>query len=124
MNEDDPGEGHMTLLDENERYSLWINLDHYRALAESGFEIQKYQGRMFLHNFICSFIIDQSRGLAEKNARLGASLPPALVSDWMFVLRKKKSQEFNGIKIYRRNRYERLRMFLNYKRHGLPVRNN
>ena len=79
----------------------------------------RYQGRMFLHNFICSSIIDKSEYLAELNASLGKSLPPPLVSDWMFIIRNNTNQHAPAEMIYKRNRYEKIRRFLNERQLGI-----
>jgi len=94
-----------------------INFFGFRKLhtifVHCGFEFQGYRGRMFLHNFICSMVIDMSKTLAKWNAQLGSVLPPSFVSDWMFTLKKIPCPSENGNKIYQRNLYERLRRYLN-----------
>jgi 2-polyprenyl-3-methyl-5-hydroxy-6-metoxy-1,4-benzoquinol methylase len=90
-----------------------------RMFSECGFDLMAYQGRMFLHNFICSVVIDKSGSLSKINADLGKSLPACMVSDWMFALKKNKGAAFTGHKVYQRNLYERMRKFLNQKRYRL-----
>lgn len=79
----------------------------------TGFEVEKYQGRMLLHNFICSRVIDRSERLADWNARMGAVFPALLVSDWMFTLRKNSCFRGNTPAGYHRNFYERVRKRVN-----------
>lgn len=86
---------------------------------QTGFYINKYQGRMFLHNFIASMVINQSAFLSKINAKLGQILPPWLVSDWMFVLRPQDNWKAKDSPLYQRNLYERIRRYLNLKRYGL-----
>jgi len=81
--------------------------------------LNRYQGRMFLHNFICSSIIDKSEKLACVNAFLGKSLPAPLVSDWMFVLKNGSNQYVSVEMSYKRNRYEKIRRFLNDRQLGI-----
>lgn len=90
-----------------------------RMFSECGFGLMAYQGRMFLHNFICSVVIDKSESLSKINTDLGKSLPACMVSDWMFALKKNKRAAFTGHKVYQRNLYERMRKLLNQKRFGL-----
>ena len=95
-----------------------VNFFGFRKLltifVHCGCEVQGYQGRMVLHNFICSMVIDMSKTLAKWNAQLGAVFPPSFVSDWMFALKKIPCPSENGSMIYKRNLYERLRRYLNY----------
>ena len=90
-----------------------------RMFSECGFDLMAYQGRMFLHNFICSVVIDKSESLSKINADLGKVLPACMVSDWMFALKKNQGVAFTGHKVYQRNLYERMRKFLNQKRYRL-----
>ena len=94
-----------------------INFFGFRKLltifVHCGFEFQGYRGRMVLHNFICSIIIDMSKTLAKWNAQLGGVFPPSFVSDWMFALKKTPCPSESENMIYQRNYYERLRKYLN-----------
>jgi hypothetical protein len=74
---------------------------------------------MFLHNFICSILIDKSEPISRINAFLGKALPACVVSDWMFVLKKNQRPQFSESKIYQRNTYEKIRQNLNHKRYDL-----
>jgi len=78
----------------------------HRLLRETGFRPRQYRGRMVLHNFLFSMILDRNERLSRWNARAAASLPPALVSDWMFVLEKAPPAPAT---VYRRNAYARWR---------------
>jgi len=102
-----------------------VNFFGFRKLrtifVQCGFESQGYQGRMVLHNFVCSMVIDRNKTLAKWNARLGSVFSQSFVSDWMFALKKIPCPSVNGGLIYRRNIYERLRRYLNHVWHGLPV---
>jgi len=80
-------------------------------------QIVAYQGRMFLHNFLCTMLIDRSATLGRLNARLGKQLPAWLVSDWMFALAVDGPAAPS--KVYRRNVYESVKRYLNLKRFGL-----
>ncbi|OAI47787.1 hypothetical protein AYO44_08800 [Planctomycetaceae bacterium SCGC AG-212-F19] len=86
----------------------------YRAMR---LEVVAYQGRMFLHHFLCTMLIDRSRSLAHLNAWLGARLPAWLVTDWMFALRATDAPVHRTT--YRRNLYEEVKRYLNLKRFGL-----
>jgi 2-polyprenyl-3-methyl-5-hydroxy-6-metoxy-1,4-benzoquinol methylase len=86
---------------------------------DSGFELRQYQGRMLLHNFICSRVIDKSERLADWNARLGAIFPALLVSDWMFTFKKVPCINENALPVYQRSLYERVKRYLNNRRYGL-----
>jgi SAM-dependent methyltransferase len=100
-----------------------INFFRFKKLlkmfSECGFDLMIYQGRMFLHNFVCSVVIDKSEGLSRVNAKLGVVLPACMVSDWMFALKKNEGEAFLGHKVYQRSLYERMRRLLNQKRYGL-----
>jgi SAM-dependent methyltransferase len=88
-----------------------------RLFAEHNLKIVGYQGRMFLHHFLCTMLIDRSRSLARLNARLGAILPAWMVSDWMFVLQSAGPAKRG--RPYRRTIYERMKRYFNLKRFGL-----
>lgn len=90
---------------------------------ECGLDVHYYQGRMFLHNFLFTFILDRSEKLSRLNARWGGELPAFMVSDWMFSLEKNTSKTLFPLRIYKRNIYERMKMHLNYLRFGLPKKN-
>lgn len=83
-----------------------------RAFALAGFEETAASGRMFLHNFLCSRVLDASEILCRANARLGARLPLPLVSDWMFALRRTPGPDPAGPPPYRRNLYEKAKGLL------------
>ena len=93
-----------------------INFFSYRLIrtliAGCGLNILEYQPRTFL----CGFGFDQimqSGRVVSWNADVAGSLPPQLVSAWMFLL------EMGGERrqpIYRRGAYARLRRYLNEKR--------
>jgi 2-polyprenyl-3-methyl-5-hydroxy-6-metoxy-1,4-benzoquinol methylase len=90
-----------------------------RLFSECGFDQVAYQGRMFLHNFIFSMLIDKSESISKINASLGKALPAFVVSDWMFILKKNKRSGFSKIKVYQRNTCEKIRQYLNNKRYDL-----
>lgn len=77
-------------------------------LRAAGFEPIRRQGRMVLHNFVCSNLIDASEGLAEANAWLGRRVPLGLAADWMFALRRVDRRPTADVS-YRRTLYERLK---------------
>lgn len=85
-----------------------------------GFRVISYRGRMFLHNFIASTIIDKSSVLAQWNIRMGQKLPPCLVADWMFALHK-DSNKYTAPRpvVYKRNWYEKFKVSLNCRRWGI-----
>ena len=98
----------------------FFSFQRVRSLFKyTGFELQSYRGRMLLHNFICSRVIDKSERLADWNARMGAIVPATLVSDWMFTLKKIPHFYENAPLIYQRNFYERVKRYLNNRRYGL-----
>jgi SAM-dependent methyltransferase len=84
----------------------------------------RYRGRMFLHNFICSAIIDKSESISHLNAHLGKILPSYVVSDWMFGLKKKQSILVPNSLTYKRNAYEKLRRYLNAKQFEILRKNH
>jgi 2-polyprenyl-3-methyl-5-hydroxy-6-metoxy-1,4-benzoquinol methylase len=89
----------------------------YRIFDRLGLKVTAYQGRMFLHHFVCTMLIDRSRFLSQTNARLGGSLPAGLVSDWMFALQMESAMP--RVRPYRRTWYERVKRNLNLRRFGL-----
>jgi SAM-dependent methyltransferase len=86
-----------------------------RLILNAGFKIIKYQPRTFLCGFGFDQLLRGSRLLAW-NARFADYLPPFMNSDWMFVLESGGQDQKAG---YRRNRYAKIRRFLNEKRSGL-----
>jgi 2-polyprenyl-3-methyl-5-hydroxy-6-metoxy-1,4-benzoquinol methylase len=101
-------------------FSPHVNFFSHRRIVSMfetcGLKVQGYKGRMFLHNFICSRIIDGSSRLADINAHLGAVLPPVLVSDWMFCL-SRSEERIASLPPYRRNVYEKTRRAFNMAFH-------
>ncbi len=81
-----------------------------------GFVEEELQGRMLLHNFICSKVLDTSEPIAKVNAYLGIKLHPNLVSDWMFVLTKDSRDTVHTDLVFERNGYERVKGFLSRHR--------
>jgi hypothetical protein len=83
-----------------------------RLISGCGLNMLEYQPRTLL----CGFGFDQimqSGRVVSWNADVAGSLPPQLVSAWMFLL------EVGGERrqpIYRRGAYARLRRYLNEKR--------
>lgn len=95
-----------------------INFFSYNRIMtvfrRAGVKVTRYQGRMFLHHFIFTSILNRSKSLAALNVKLGKLLPPGFVSDWMFVARQKANAGFEK-RIYKRNLLETLRGYLNQK---------
>ncbi len=92
-------------------------------LGKTGLEIEKYDGRVFMCGYFISWLIDRSKALIRMNNYLGSSLPPSLVSGWMFVLKPsdptrhhEKTEYRNGIL---RRGYLSLKRFVNAKRYGM-----
>lgn len=82
-----------------------------KLISDHGYLCIGYQGRMFLHNFIFSILINKSKSMAKINRILGKALPSLLVSDWMFILKKENKQKNIHLK-YERNSYEKWRIKL------------
>lgn len=98
-----------------------INFFSYRSLmrllATQGFRLEEYRGRTFL----CGFGVDQVMRhprLLRWNADIADSLPPSLVSGWMFLLRPQAAIKGPG---YRRGWYGQFRRWLNEYRFGVKV---
>ena len=84
-------------------------------LAGAGFAVESYRPRTFLCGFGFDHVIALCRAI-DWNARIADRLPPALVSDWMFVaVPGKAAAEFR----YRRGTWARFRAALNRRRWGL-----
>ena len=82
-----------------------------------GLEQVKYRGRMFLYDFISSPIFEKYEKIAVINANLGGYLPPAMVSDWMFLLKKGHDLSLaRKMPVYRRNLIEQFRRKINIRR--------
>lgn len=66
-----------------------INFFSYKKIntliAAAGFDIKRYRPRTFLCGFVLDNIVRGKR-LVQWNARIADSLPPQVVSDWMFEL--------------------------------------
>jgi len=93
-----------------------------RLFRDTGFDVRRYRGRMFLYNFIATLIIDCSPRLIRWNISLGQRLPALLVADWMFVLKARPgASQLASLPRYRRNLYERLKLRLNCRRWHVPV---
>ena len=86
-----------------------------RLWEQAGFRLVQYKGRMFLHNFVISMLLERSERLCRINARLGGVLPAWMVSDWMFVLVKTGDAAPETVAPYKRSLYERCRRRLNEK---------
>jgi SAM-dependent methyltransferase len=88
-----------------------INFFSYRAIreviAQGGFTVQNYQPRTFL----CGGIFDRLvAGRLDWNARVTERLPPALASDWMFLVTPAAAA---APKPFRRGAFNRLRRRFN-----------
>ncbi len=59
-----------------------------RIFSESGFRIESYRGRMIACGIFVSPMIQKFSALTRLNLTLADTMPPAAVSDWMFLLRK------------------------------------
>lgn len=112
------------------KYSLaispHINFFSYREICSlikgNGLEISEYQPRSFL----CGLGFDQvlrGRFLTSWNNRIADSLPPWIISDWMFSVshNSKTSESEHKFVVYERNKYARFRKFINKKRWGLTA---
>lgn len=90
-----------------------------RLIKGNGLDIAEYRARSFL----CGLGFDQLlRGpfLTNWNNRLAESLPPAIISDWMFnVVTNESETPESDSATYERNRYARFRRRVNEKRWGL-----
>ncbi len=110
------------------KYSLaispHINFFSYREICSliggNGLEITEYKPRSFL----CGLGFDQvlrGKFLTSWNNRIAGSLPPWIISDWMFSVshNSKISESEHKFVVYERNKYARFRRFINEKRWGL-----
>lgn len=108
------------------KYSLavspHINFFSYRAICNlingNGLEIAEYQPRSFL----CGLGFDQilrGKFLTSWNNKLADSLPPWIISDWMFTIVENDSGGCRDSVVYKKNRYAKFRRLINEKRWGL-----
>ncbi|MFC1516847.1 class I SAM-dependent methyltransferase [Thermodesulfobacteriota bacterium] len=82
-----------------------------------GLQQVRYSGRMFLYDFISSPIFNKYEKMAVLNANLGGCLPPSMVSDWMFLLKKGHDlPPDKKMPVYRRNIVEKFRRKINFRR--------
>ena len=88
-----------------------------RLVRRAGFAIEAERNRMFLCGFGLSSLVD-GFGLARWNAAVADRLPPALTSDWMFVLRPAAPEDAPA---YRRGPLARLRRRFNERRWRVPA---
>jgi SAM-dependent methyltransferase len=84
-------------------------------LAGAGFTVEVYRPRTFLCGFGFDHVIALCRAI-DWNARVADRLPPALVSDWMFLAVPVREAAGAG---YRRGAWARFRAALNRRRWGL-----
>ncbi len=113
------------------KYSLavspHINFFSYGEICSlikgNGFDITEYRPRSFL----CGLGFDQvlrGKFLTTWNNRIADSLPPGIISDWMFSVVTKNTDTPDADQkyvVYKRNRYARLRRRINEKRWGLTA---
>lgn len=96
--------------------------DIQTIFQNSGYAITAYQGRMFLHNFIISRILNLKEAWCRVNARLGRRLHPFLVSGWMFAIQK-GPEPLTTTELPPAGLYGKLKRRLNYKRFGQKEKN-
>jgi len=87
----------------------------HSLLARAGFAVEIYRPRTFLCGFGFDHVIALCRAI-DWNARIADRLPPALVSDWMFLAVPAREAVAAG---YRRGAWARFRAALNRRRWGL-----
>lgn len=96
-----------------------VNFFGFRAiralLAEAGLAVESYRPRTFLCGFGFDHLLALCRAV-EWNARVADRLPPAMVSDWMFVAVPARATQRQG---YRRGPWARFRAALNRRRWSL-----
>lgn len=81
-----------------------------RLLEDAGYEIEVQRNRTWLCGFLLDILVSRS-GLCDWNARIADRLSPALVSDWMFILRAKPLSRVG--KEYEPGYWARFRRWLN-----------
>jgi|GEM_PF-1208439 len=89
--------------------------DIHAVFGNSGYAVAAYRGRMFLHNFFVSRLLNLNESWCRVNAGLGRKLPPVLISGWMFSL-KRAADPMATTPLPPANLYSRLKRRLNQKR--------
>ena len=112
--EDPNAMGHDTLA-VTPHINFFSNRELERLFLRSGLGVVDYKSRTFICGFGFSLIVRVFH-LIDWNARVADQLPPALASDWMFLLKPCKARQAPP---FRRVLDARLRRLLNEKRWGL-----